>query len=90
MMAVTHVAAEGLHFVCSRPHPPTAGGASVVIRTHDRAKNHVSLNFYTPYLVLTTVTGGHGKQDLRYTQKLIYLSIFTNNIWSYLRWAPVT
>ena len=52
-------------------------------------------SFFSPSSVLITmeyyssVTGGHIKQDLRYTQKPIYFSIFTNNIWSYLLWSPV-
>ena len=41
-----------------------------------------------PFQVLT-ITGGHIKLDLRYTQKTIYSPIFTNNIWSYLLWSPV-
>ena len=35
------------------------------------------------------ITWDHIKQDLRYTQKPIYLAIFSWNIWSYLlRWSP--
>ena len=35
------------------------------------------------------ITGDHSKQDLRCTQKTIYLPVFTNDIWSYLLWYPV-
>ena len=35
------------------------------------------------------ITADHSKKDLRYTQKPIYLSIFTYNIWSYLLCPPV-
>ena len=34
------------------------------------------------------VRGARVKQDLRYTQKPIYIHIFTNTIWSYLLWSP--
>ena len=42
-----------------------------------------------PARVGDTVTGDHCKQDPWYTQKPIYLRIFTHTIWSYLRWSPV-
>ena len=35
-------------------------------------------------VVHTPITGDPSKQDLRWTQKPIYSSIFTNNIWFYL------
>ena len=35
-------------------------------------------------ILSTTITGGPSKWDLRWTQKPIYSSIFTNNIGSYL------
>ena len=34
-----------------------------------------------------TTTGGHIKQDLRYTQKSVRFVTFTNNIRSYLLWS---
>ena len=35
------------------------------------------------------IAGDHSKQDLRYTQRPIYLPVFTDNIWSYLLWSPL-
>ena len=40
-------------------------------------------------IIILLLRGGHIKQDLRYTQKPMYFSIFTNNSWSYLLWSPV-
>ena len=41
------------------------------------------------YASSTSITGDHIKWDLWYTQKPIYLPVFTNNIWTYLLWPPV-
>ena len=38
---------------------------------------------------VSTITGGHSKKDPRYTQKSIYLHIFTNNTWPYFLWPPI-
>ena len=46
--------------------------------------------FCLAWRVSYDMTGDHSKQDLRYTQKPIYLPCFTINIWSYSRWSPVT
>ena len=52
--------------------------------------------FHTPRITagcvrvrVLAITGDHIKQDLRYTQKPIYVAIFTSNIWSCLLWSPV-
>ena len=53
------------------------------------------LVLYMGYVARAQTTGRairgtiRSEQDLRYTQKTIYLPIFTNNIWSYLLWSLV-
>ena len=37
-----------------------------------------------------SITGNQIKYDLRYTRTPTYFAIFTNNIWSYLLWSPVS
>ena len=80
--------------------PGFCGRCSLNIRT--RARTHILItrrktthaadsSCHNPIFFLDSCYygGNHIKQDLRYTQKPTYFSIFTHNIRSYLQWFPV-